>query len=374
MFSELEALLHSRIATTANLAQLQEAVAKPQEKIARYDRLERASLTSLCQSIAKIEGHDDDHFNNLVQYAALASSELGSWCADRFWSLSFADDDADRMERKLEHKIARAEGQGTRSAAELQRLLGVLRQMKAVIMTSELQPPTVSNKDLSSKVLKLCEYLTYHYTHDSNIKGIVFVQRRRTAIVLADLFTQLQIPNLRCGSLIGARGWDMGEITVTFRAQTLALMKFRKGELNCLFATSIAEEGLDIPDCNLVVRFDLYSTLIQYIQSRGRARHKSSHYIHMVESGNGDHMNAVGEAHKAEILLRAFCEKLPEDRKLRGLESDLRSAIGKGHTRVYQVPETGAKLTYNAALTILAHYLSCLVGTLGHRPLFIRRC
>lgn len=60
-------------------------------------------------------------------------------------------------------------------------------------------------------------------------------------------------------------------------------------------ATSIAEEGLDIPDCNLIIRsailsniaetrelklsdnrFDLYDTLIQYIQSRGRARHTNS--------------------------------------------------------------------------------------------------
>lgn len=46
---------------------------------------------------------------------------------------------------------------------------------------------------------------------------------------------------------------------------------------NCFqFATSVAEEGLDIPDCNLVVRFDLYHTLIQYVQSRGRARHSDS--------------------------------------------------------------------------------------------------
>ena len=38
----------------------------------------------------------------------------------------------------------------------------------------------------------------------------------------------------------------------------------------------MAEEGLDIPDCNLVVRFNLFETLIQYVQSRGRARQADS--------------------------------------------------------------------------------------------------
>lgn len=40
--------------------------------------------------------------------------------------------------------------------------------------------------------------------------------------------------------------------------------------------TSVAEEGLDIPSCNVVIRFDLCETLIEYIQSCGRARQRES--------------------------------------------------------------------------------------------------
>jgi endoribonuclease Dicer len=43
---------------------------------------------------------------------------------------------------------------------------------------------------------------------------------------------------------------------------------------------SVAEEGLDIPSCNVVIRFDLCETLIEYIQSCGRARQRESRVFH----------------------------------------------------------------------------------------------
>lgn len=53
--------------------------------------------------------------------------------------------------------------------------------------------------------------------------------------------------------------------------------------MNLLVATSVAEEGLDIRQCNVVIRFDLAKTILAYIQSRGRARKPGSDYILMVE-------------------------------------------------------------------------------------------
>lgn len=50
-----------------------------------------------------------------------------------------------------------------------------------------------------------------------------------------------------------------------------------------LVATSVAEEGLDIRQCNVVIRFDLAKTVLAYIQSRGRARKPGSDYILMTE-------------------------------------------------------------------------------------------
>ena len=62
------------------------------------------------------------------------------------------------------------------------------------------------------------------------------------------------------------------------------LRKFRAHETNLLIATSIVEEGVDIPKCNLVVRFDLPMEYRSYVQSKGRARAPVSNYIMLADS------------------------------------------------------------------------------------------
>ncbi|XP_049936227.1 serine/threonine-protein kinase prp4-like isoform X17 [Nymphaea colorata] len=42
-------------------------------------------------------------------------------------------------------------------------------------------------------------------------------------------------------------------------------------KVNLLFAINVAEEGLDIQTCCLIICFDLPSTVASYIQSKGRA-------------------------------------------------------------------------------------------------------
>ena len=111
-----------------------------------------------------------------------------------------------------------------------------------------------------------------HLKADEIAKCIVFVKRRYTARLLADLMAserEIGSPNLRIGLLIGTRYGDPGDVRFSFRQQIITLNKFRKGEINCLVSlwrlrqlvsalitaacTSIAEEGLDIPDCNTVI-------------------------------------------------------------------------------------------------------------------------
>ena len=56
----------------------------------------------------------------------------------------------------------------------------------------------------------------------------------------------------------------------SYKKQEEILRKFRHREFNVLISTGILEEGLDIPRCNLVVRFDLPRHYKSYVQSKVR--------------------------------------------------------------------------------------------------------
>ncbi|KAG9625775.1 dicer-like protein, partial [Aureobasidium melanogenum] len=235
-----------------------------------------------------------------------------------------------------------------------------IRKAMQIISDHDFGRPQADLSDLSKKVKNLHAYLDAHYGRSTDDRCIVFVEQRSTAYLLHQVFEKIGGPHLRGGLLIGASNGRLDDVQSTFRGQVITLMKFRKGELNCLFATSVAEEGLDIPDCNLVVRFDLCKTMIQYVQSRGRARHKNSRFLHMKEEHNYDHDNVLREIRGAEMIMRTFCKDLPADRQLDG-DNDL--VFTQDMINLYPthtIPGTGAKITFGSALQILSHFVDSL--------------
>lgn len=80
----------------------------------------------------------------------------------------------------------------------------------------------------------------------------------------------------------GKRSWTNMSNLSSLLLQVLR--KFRAHETNLLIATSIVEEGVDIPKCNLVVRFDLPTEYRSYVQSKGRARAPISNYIMLADT------------------------------------------------------------------------------------------
>lgn len=67
--------------------------------------------------------------------------------------------------------------------------------------------------------------------------------------------------------------------------QVDTIRNFRDGTLNLLISTSVAEEGLDIPECNLVVRYGLLTNEIAQQQASGRARAANSTYSVVAQKG-----------------------------------------------------------------------------------------
>jgi endoribonuclease Dicer len=66
------------------------------------------------------------------------------------------------------------------------------------------------------------------------------------------------------------------------------LGKFRKKELNVLVSTSVLEEGIDVRQCNLVVRFDPCRDYVAYVQSKGRARKPNALFVTLADHRQKD--------------------------------------------------------------------------------------
>ena len=60
------------------------------------------------------------------------------------------------------------------------------------------------------------------------------------------------------------------------------MFRFRSRQSNLIVATNVIDEGVDIPACTLVIKYDELKDFRGYIQSKGRARHRTSHYIILV--------------------------------------------------------------------------------------------
>ena len=74
-------------------------------------------------------------------------------------------------------------------------------------------------------------------------------------------------------------------VGMTQSEQERVIKMFKTGEKNLLLATSVAEEGLDISDCNYVIRYDMMGNEISLVQSRGRVRYvKTFHGVKLPSS------------------------------------------------------------------------------------------
>ncbi|KAK5660230.1 hypothetical protein OQA88_12764 [Cercophora sp. LCS_1] len=354
---ELEGLLDSHIATVADLVLMQNSICKPKnEHIVEYDAPEKGP-TILTRSLEVLLGNNT-FFRKPFAFACCATSVMGPWCVDRFWQFFFQ-----------KHGLEMLEAKTLRAMREIQDVnvdeyIAKLRQAYQIVETHSLSRPALDTEYVSPKVLTLIKVLQKQFKNAGDGKKcIVFVEQRYTARGLLDLLQQpeMQIPGLRPGVLTGNGNTGDEGTSVSFREQVVTLMEFRRGEINCLFATSIAEEGLDIPDCNIVIRFDLYNTLIQYIQSRGRARQDGSMYFHMVQKHNQEQMERVVQIKEQGDALRKFCEALPEDRLLMGHSCPMESFLHReGSQRQYTVKETGAKVNYQRSLVCLSTFVSSL--------------
>jgi ERCC4-related helicase len=107
------------------------------------------------------------------------------------------------------------------------------------------------------------------------VKALVFTHYRDTARKVVEILTE---SGIKAARFVGQAKREL-DIGMSQAEQSAVLESFRNGEFDVLVATSIAEEGLDIPEVDLVVFYEPIPSEIRYIQRKGRTGRKSSGWV-----------------------------------------------------------------------------------------------
>nr|XP_006975386.1 antiviral innate immune response receptor RIG-I [Peromyscus maniculatus bairdii] len=132
-----------------------------------------------------------------------------------------------------------------------------------------------SNENPKLRDLYLILQEEYHLKPET--KTILFVKTRALVDALKKWIEENPgLGFLKPGILTG-RGKTNQATGMTLPAQKCALEAFRaSGDNNILIATSVADEGIDIAQCNLVILYEYVGNVIKMIQTRGRGRARDS--------------------------------------------------------------------------------------------------
>ena len=157
---------------------------------------------------------------------------------------------------------------------------------------------------------------------DSRI--ILFATYRDTVQLLVDHLTR---HGIACERFVGQATKDT-EKGLSQKKQIAALTRFRNGEFKVLIATSVGEEGLDVPSTDMVIFYEAVPSEIRSIQRRGRTgRSRAGKIVVMVTKGTSDevfrHVSAAKEKqmHRSMRTMGSFTSAAPQRAAASGQET-----------------------------------------------------
>ncbi|KAG0020611.1 Dicer-like protein 1 [Podila clonocystis] len=342
--SDLEHVLDSKV-FSIDVNELQNYVERPTESVVVYDNSAHSSLrpSDLTRMMAPACRHDSilEHTLNNIYAVQL---QLGPWCTEQIWI----------------HTV-----ENLQIASRTNSAIGDLRDAKAIIDRWTSPPLACSVKDdapsndITPKVQALLRILREaHSDLKDEFCGIIFVERRDVVAGLTILLREMEEFRevFRVQELVGHNKRDV-LLRTTLKRQNDVITLFRDKVFNLLIATSVAEEGLDIQACNVVIRFDPITTTTSYMQSRGRARKKDSRYVIMRDKYSRSQLDTLDKIHASEQKMREWCQISDSVRHKRDLADAKDLSI---QAQQYLIPSTEALLTPSSAIPLLHRYCASL--------------
>ena len=146
-----------------------------------------------------------------------------------------------------------------------------------------------------SKVGAVRRLVRERIRRDPESRIIVFATYRDTVSALETAL--LNLKDVRPIQFIGQSKRASGT-GLTPKQQVERIESFRAGEGNVLIATSVGEEGLDIPTADLVIFYEPVASEIRTIQRRGRTgRQRDGDVVVLIAEDTRDEGAKIGRAH-----------------------------------------------------------------------------
>ena len=177
----------------------------------------------------------------------------------------------------------------------------------------DLKNEIYNMKEIHNKMDKVKELVKEQIEIDPDSRIIVFASLRDSVKSIS--ITLNGINGINAIPFVGQSSRD-GDEGMTQKQQISTLNKFREGELNVLVATSVGEEGLDIPSADRVVFYEPVASEIRTIQRRGRTgRHKDG-YVYILVSKNTRDEGIRHAAVAKEIRMHRILNRVKNQRNL----------------------------------------------------------
>ncbi len=195
---------------------------------------------------------------------------------------------------KIEHALELLETQGSKSLLEYFKRMkdasekGKTKAVKRVMKDPRIETAFIKTHELVEKGVEhpkldeLYKILEKQFRYPRS-KVIVFSHYRDTVNRILEVLRGVE--NCRPVGFFG----QAGENGLTQKEQVKILQEFRELKYNCIVATSVGEEGLDIPAVDLVVFYEPVPSEIRSIQRRGRTgRQKSGRVVVLIAKETRD--------------------------------------------------------------------------------------
>lgn len=187
---------------------------------------------------------------------------------------------------KVSHAITLLESQGIHSLheyfAKLKHASGLVGSPKAAGLISnheEIQKAFKLEEKLTAenvehpKLALLKSILQKQFEENPESRVLVFNHYRDSVGFVTDQLNET--PGIKAARFIGQANKSLKDKGLSQKKQIALLEEFREGKYNALVASSVAEEGLDIPSVDLVIFYEPVPSEIRLIQRRGRTGRKA---------------------------------------------------------------------------------------------------